>query len=74
VTAINGGLAIMNLVVAVAAATQVERLGRRTLWITGVAGMFISLSIVAGLSGSYAHKASAAIGSAVIAFLYIFYA
>ncbi len=64
----------MNLIVAVAAASQVERLGRRTLWLTGVTGMLVSLTIVAGLSGSYAHKASVGVGGAVIAFLYIFYA
>lgn len=64
----------MNLFVAIFAATQVERLGRRKLWIAGVGGMLVSLSIVAGLSGAYSHKASASIGTAVIAFLYLFYA
>lgn len=64
----------MNLFVAIFAATQVERLGRRKLWIAGVAGMLVSLAIVGGLSGAYNNKASVAVGSGVIAFLYIFYA
>lgn len=46
VAGLNGGLAIMNLFIAAAAGTQVERFGRRFFWLAGVAGMLAAFSVV----------------------------
>lgn len=67
------GLAIFNLVVATAGAQFVDRWGRRKLWLTGAAGMLVCFAIVTGLSGSFASHKNEQVGTATIAFLFLFY-
>ncbi|GFZ46304.1 hypothetical protein JCM24511_04551 [Saitozyma sp. JCM 24511] len=73
VAGINGGLAIWNLITTVILAQFVERIGRRPLWIFGTVGILGTFAIITGLSGSFATSKNAAVGTAVIPFLYIFY-
>ncbi|KAL7003879.1 hypothetical protein EMMF5_006583, partial [Cystobasidiomycetes sp. EMM_F5] len=70
---INAGLAMFNLLAAAIGAQFVERWGRRPLWLTGAVGMFFSFVVVTGLSAGFANSKEAALGTAVIPFLYIFY-
>lgn len=72
-TLISGFLQIWNLILAVGAALCVDRLGRRTLFLTSCSGMLVSYIIISGLSGSFAGSGKAAIGTAVIPFLFIYY-
>ena len=72
-TLISGFLQLFNLIVAVSAATQVDRLGRRTLLLTSSVGMLIYYFIITGLSGSFATADNSATGLAVIPMLFIYY-
>lgn len=72
-TLISGFLQLFNLVVAVSAATQVDRLGRRTLLLASSIGMLVCYVIITGLSGSFANTANSATGLAVIPMLFIYY-
>lgn len=73
IAAVNGGLALFNLVAATAAAQFVERLGRRPLWIISTIGMLCSYIIITGLAGSFASTGDSSVGLAVIPFLFIYY-
>lgn len=73
-TLISACLQIWNLLWAVAAALSVDKLGRRPLFITSAAVMFVSYVCVTALSGSFASTGHAATGTAVIPFLFIFFA
>lgn len=64
---------ISNLCFAVAGAFMVERMGRRPLWFISTGGMLVCLIIVTALSATFIKDSSAAIGGAVVAFLYLFY-
>jgi MFS family permease len=72
IAGINGGLAIWSLIWAYAGAMSAEKLGRRTLWIVGTAGMGVVYAIITGLSGSFAQKPSTAVGAAVPAMMYLY--
>ncbi|KAL6412603.1 sugar transporter [Ilyonectria robusta] len=73
-TLISACLNVWNLLWAVAAATSVDRLGRRFLFLTSGSVMLVSFIIVTGLSGSFATSGSSTVGTAVIPFLFIFFA
>jgi MFS family permease len=73
-TLIGGCLQVWNLLWAVAAATMVDRLGRRFLFLASASTMFVGYIITTGLSGSFATSGSSAIGLAVIPFLFFFFA
>lgn len=73
IASINAGLAIWNLTIAVSAGLQVERFGRRPLFLTSFIGMFCSYAVVMGLSAVFATKGNTAAGTAAIPFLFIFY-
>lgn len=73
-TLISACLNVWNLLWAVAAATSVDRLGRRFLFLTSASVMLVSFIIVTGLSGSFATSGSSTVGTAVIPFLFIFFA
>ncbi|KAM0331231.1 hypothetical protein ACHAQA_002900 [Verticillium albo-atrum] len=73
-TLINACLNVWNLLWAIAAATSVDRLGRRPLFLASSVLMFCSFVIVTGLSGSFAQTGSSSIGLAVIPFLFLFFA
>lgn len=72
IAGINGGLAIWSLLWAYAGAMSAERVGRRTLWITGTAGMLVTYIVMTGLSGSFASTPSHSVGLAVVPMMYIF--
>lgn len=73
-TLVSACLQIWNLLWAVAAAVSVERLGRRPLFLASAATMLVSYIIITGLSGSFANTGNAAVGTAVIPLLFIFFA
>ena len=72
IAGINGGLAIWSLVWAYAGAMSAERVGRRTLWITGTAGMLGTYVVMTGLSGSFAATPTHSVGLAVVPMMYIY--
>ncbi|KAF5610118.1 hexose transporter [Fusarium subglutinans] len=72
IAGINGGMAIWSLMWAYAGAMSAERLGRRTLWITGTVGMCVAYTIITGLSGSFAENPSHGVGIAVVPMMYLF--
>ncbi|KAH7134617.1 sugar transporter [Dactylonectria estremocensis] len=73
-TLISACLNVWNLLWAVAAATSIDKLGRRFLLLTSASVMLVSFIIVTGLSGSFASTGSKTVGMAVIPFLFIFFA
>ncbi|KAI5449604.1 hypothetical protein NCC49_004534 [Naganishia albida] len=73
ITLINAGLAIWNLVIATTAAINVDRFGRRPLFLTSVVGMLLVFSTIMGLSAGYAISKNTAIGIAVVPFLFIYF-
>ncbi|OXG77987.1 hypothetical protein C345_06405 [Cryptococcus neoformans A2-102-5] len=70
---LNGGLAVFNLICAIAAAQVVERWGRRPLWLLGNSGQLVCFTIVTALSGIFAKGGASNVGIAVIPFLYLYY-
>ncbi|PSN65736.1 sugar transporter [Corynespora cassiicola Philippines] len=72
-TLINGCMQIWNLFWASGAALSVDRLGRRTLFLTSCIGMFVSFAIVTGLSGGFDNTGNKSTGLAVIPFLFLYY-
>lgn len=72
IAGINGGLAVWSLIWAYTGAMSAERLGRRTLWITGTAGMCATYIVMTGLSGSFARTPSYSVGIAVVPMMFIF--
>ncbi|KAF4310523.1 putative hexose transporter protein [Botryosphaeria dothidea] len=71
---INGGLQIWSFLVAVAfSVLLVDRLGRRTLFLTAAVGMLVTFSIWTGCSAVYAQTGNKAAGGAVIAMIFAFY-
>lgn len=71
---ISACLQVWNLVFAAVGASLVERAGRRPLFLTSAAIMFTSYIIITGLSGSFAETGSAPTGTAVIPFIFIYFA
>ncbi|KAH7011271.1 general substrate transporter [Ilyonectria destructans] len=72
-TLISGCLQIWNLLWAVAAASMVDKIGRRALFLSSGAIMLASYIIITGLSGSFAATGNAATGTTVIPFLFIYF-
>ncbi|KAG7142268.1 Lactose permease like protein [Verticillium longisporum] len=72
-TLICGCLQIWNLFFAVLAAVNVDRVGRRPLFLLSSGGMLISYIIISGLSSSFAQTGMSSVGLAVVPFLYIYY-
>ncbi|KAK4699333.1 hypothetical protein P7C70_g6929, partial [Phenoliferia sp. Uapishka_3] len=73
IAGINGGLAIFNWFMAIAGALNADRVGRRPLWLTSSIGMLVSFILITGLSAGYDKTKEKAMGTVVIAFLFIFY-
>ncbi|KAF4964252.1 hypothetical protein FSARC_7806 [Fusarium sarcochroum] len=73
-TLISACLQIWNVIWAVLAALNVDRLGRRMLFMTSAIVMLVSyIIIITGLSGSFAATGDSATGLAVIPFLFIYF-
>ncbi|KAL4772588.1 general substrate transporter [Aspergillus nidulans var. acristatus] len=71
---ISGCLQIWNLIFGTIGAVLVERAGRRPLFLTSAGVMLVSYIIITGLSGSFASTGSAPTGTAVIPFIFIYFA
>ena len=71
---ITGILAIWNLCWAVFASFQVDRWGRRFLFLTSAAGMTLFFTLQTICSAQYALHGTDAAAHAVIAFIFLFYA
>ena len=71
---ITGILAIWNLCWAVFASFQVDRWGRRFLFLTSAAGMTLFFTLQTICSAQYALHGSQSAAHAVIAFIFLFYA
>lgn len=69
---INGGIAVWSWFVAMAGASLSDRFGRRSLFLTALAGCLASFVFITALSGSFATTGHAATGVAMIPFLFIF--
>ncbi|KFZ23892.1 hypothetical protein V502_01620 [Pseudogymnoascus sp. VKM F-4520 (FW-2644)] len=72
-TLINGFLQIWNLICALTGAFNVDRFGRRLLFLSATMGMLISYTLITALSATFAKGGSTAIGTAVVPFLFLMY-
>ncbi|RHZ56164.1 uncharacterized protein CDV56_107532 [Aspergillus thermomutatus] len=73
-TLISACLQMWNLLFAIVGAWLIDRFGRRPLSLASAMIMLISYVLVTALSGSFAASRHAATGTAVIPFLFIFFA
>lgn len=73
VSAINGCLAIWNLIISATVAQFVDRIGRRPLWLISTGGMLGAYIIITALSATFARTQVDSTGIAVIPFLFIFF-
>lgn len=71
ITLINAGLAVWNLILALSASLNAERVGRRGLFFISGWGMLASYAIITGLSAGFAQTGNTATGTAVIPFLFM---
>ncbi|PPQ96765.1 hypothetical protein CVT26_006254 [Gymnopilus dilepis] len=71
---INGILQIWNLAWALYASSLVEKLGRRLLFMTSIAGMIIFFSMQTACSAVYANTGNKQAAHAVIASIFLYYA
>ncbi|KAI8685163.1 MFS domain-containing protein [Fusarium keratoplasticum] len=72
-TLVNGFLQIWNLICALTGAFNVDRVGRRPLFLAATAGMLVSYILITALSATFAKGGSAAVGTAVVPFLFLMY-
>ncbi|KAF8575963.1 general substrate transporter [Ramaria rubella] len=70
---INGVLQVWNLVVAVSASLLVDRLGRRTLFITSTAGMLVSFSMWTLTTALFQTHGNVAAAKGTMGILFAFY-
>ncbi|KAK9235563.1 general substrate transporter [Lipomyces kononenkoae] len=70
---INLALTVWNAICATGGALAAEKYGRRPLWMISTVLMLIFFSIVTALSAVFAEKNIKAAGSAVVAFLFLFF-
>jgi hypothetical protein len=71
-TSLNGGLALFNLLACELAATQADRISRRTSFFVSGAGMISSIAIVTGMSATFA-AGKQAFGIPTVPFIFIFF-
>lgn len=70
---INGGLTIWCWLVSLGCAFLVDRVGRRTLFLSAGIGMLIAFTIWTACSAVYAQTGNSSAGSAVLAMIFLFY-
>jgi MFS family permease len=73
ITLINAGLAVWNLILAVTASVNVDKWGRRPLFLISLVGMMCVYAILTGLSAGFVSTRNAQMGIAVIPFLFLFF-
>ncbi|KAJ5085290.1 hypothetical protein N7532_010061 [Penicillium argentinense] len=73
-TLINGFLQLWNLIMSCVGASLVDRAGRRALFLASTIIMLTSYIMITALSGSFTTAGTAALGTAVVPFLFIYYA
>lgn len=70
-------LQLWNVVTAYSGALSVDRLGRRTLWLTSAAGMTVTYAIITACSAVYSNSPETdpniSAGRAVVGFFFIYY-
>jgi MFS family permease len=71
---INGILQIWNFILALGAAALVDKIGRRTLFLTSGVGMFVFFSAQTICFAVFMEKGYQPAANAVIAFIFLFYA
>lgn len=71
---ISGCLQIWNLIFSTIGAMSVERMGRRVLFLLSGVIMLVSYITITGLSGGFSATGSIPLGTAVIPFLFIYFA
>ncbi|KIJ98739.1 hypothetical protein K443DRAFT_133322 [Laccaria amethystina LaAM-08-1] len=71
---VNGVLQIWNLFWALLAASMVDKIGRRILFMTSVCGMIIFFTLQTACSATFAKTQDRGAAHAVIAFIFLFYA
>lgn len=64
----------MNIFCAVGASLSADRVGRRPLFLTSIAGMLTMYVIVMGLSAGFAMTKQQSMGVAVVPMLYLYFA
>ncbi|KAL5002214.1 hypothetical protein BDV10DRAFT_191788 [Aspergillus recurvatus] len=72
-TMISWFLQLWNLVLFIGAAFNVDRFGRRPLFLVSSIGLLCAYIVISGLSGSFAQTNIPLEGTAVIPFLFIYY-
>jgi sugar porter (SP) family MFS transporter len=72
-SSINLGMQVWNAILAACGAFASERYGRRPLWMISTLGMLVAFIIITALSGVFAEQGINAAGSAVVAFLFVFF-
>ncbi|KAL3460373.1 general substrate transporter [Aspergillus heterothallicus] len=68
-----GVTSLWNLILSLFAAFNVDRFGRRPLFLVSCFGMLASYIVISGLAGSFANTGNGPTGIAVIPFLFIYY-
>ncbi|KAF4907651.1 Lactose permease [Colletotrichum viniferum] len=68
------GLNIWNLIWSTSAAINIDKIRRRPLWLTATSGQLVIMAVTMGLSAGYTEYGTKAAGTAVIPFLFLFYA
>lgn len=71
-TSLNGGLALWNLLACELAATQVNRISRRTSFFVSGVGMISAIAIVTGMSATFA-AGKQSYGIPTVPFIFIFF-
>lgn len=71
-TLINACLQIWSFIFAISGALNLDKIGRRPLWLLGTAGILLSFIVISGLTGSFARHGDEAVGIAVIPFLFVY--
>lgn len=61
------------MILSTTAAVNIDKFGRRPLWLAATTGQLLSMACVMGLSAGYAEYGIKAAGIAVIPFLFLFY-
>jgi len=71
-TLLNGILAIYNFIIAITASMNVERTGRRPLFLISTAGMLFAYAMITAMAGTYNRKPNTGVGRTLLAFVFVF--